>query len=180
MTEELFATVRVIMESDIRRLKLMIPGMSDNDLQIKPLAWGVIPKCLNTADGKNLHGAAKVFFSSCWKLHLDLCFAAWQAIGLGFTSPMDSQIIESWAISSKLLRIPSIAAALFEGALRVDGKPFHDADSPTLNRFLDLLDIEGDVGFLCKFKHNIYCGAALLVLNARKLQKVVVLIAWNS
>lgn len=171
MTEKLFDAVRVIIETDIRRLKLLRSGMQDIHLGTKPLAWGVIPKCFHTADGKELHfGAAKLFFSSCWKLHLDLCLALWRAIGLGFTVPMDSQIIEGWAVSCQLLRIRSMAAALFEGAQRADGKPFHDSDSPTLGRFLDLLDIQGDPDFLCKFKPNIYLAAALLVLHAQRLE----------
>jgi len=114
--------------------------------------------------------ALKLYFSTCWMQQLELSLALWNAMKLVFTSPMDTQLITLWSASIVFLAKPEIASALFEEAMKRDGKPFHDPESPSLNHLLDLLDIQGNEDFLCKFKPHIYGVAALLVLHARNMQ----------
>jgi len=182
MAEKLLDAIRASMKCDIRRLGSLRPGMSDHDLMIKPVAWFAISRCLSNENleakfiiSKCLSSesleARKLYFSSCWIQHVDLSLALWNAIKLGLTSAMDNQLIMSWAYAQDLLWQLDCAFALFEGAKLCNGRPFHDPESPSLSRFLNVLDLQGHVDLLCKFKHNAYVVTALLVLHAQDLQR---------
>jgi len=116
-------------------------------------------------------GMAQLYYSTCWKQHVTLSLSMWSAIQKGINVPKGHFLLQRlWLDAFISFADPDVTRAVFVAARDQDERSLHDAQSPSLNLLLDLLDTQGDA--VEGFKPNVYGVAAMLVIHARSLQQI--------
>lgn len=109
-------------------------------------------------------------FRTCWDDILEVHLAMCRVLGMG-NLEMRSDLETIWEFIRKtMMRAGSgIAAAIFYCSLEKHNIYFHDPTSPSLSKFVNLLDVPASGGNHF-FKRDIFHFAAFLVVHARKFK----------